>query len=138
VGGRDPTSAAAILEDAAVNLKQKWNLTFGVDSKCVMPACGGELEQDDFEQLEGHGWKVVSEMKCLGHVLASSGAIASDWADTINQMWRSYFANLQPAIMKAPARTRIGLVNRCTRPVGAFRWSRWPFQRTYAHRLDRV
>ena len=29
-------------------------------------------------------------------------------------------------------------MTKCVRPIGAFRWARWPYQSSYAQRLDRV
>ena len=51
-------------------------------------------------------------------------------------MWASFYANLQPGLKNASTKAKRNFLNGCIRPIASFRWSRWPFQTTYANKLD--
>ena len=72
----------------------------------------------------------------MGHRLSSNGSIALDFQDTCARMWGGFFKNLRPSLLMSPPKHRCHYLQSCVRPVGAFRWSRWPFQSSYAARLD--
>ena len=77
-------------------------------------------------------------MRCLGHFLTDSGSIAIDFHNAVGKMWGSFYANQHPALKKASLKGKQKFLTGCIRPVAAFRWTRWPFQSTYASRLDSV
>ena len=131
--GFDTASAVAILDDAEAFLSSTWNLQIGADSRMVLPAHGAEqsLPTDS-------PWPVVSSMRCLGHILSSNGTIANDFDDTVRKMWGCFYGNLQPGLRKASPQARMRFLNSCVRSVASFRWSRWPFQSSYADRLNGV
>ena len=56
--------------------------------------------------------------------------------ECLQKMWRAFYANRVPGLLRAPLATRARFLDSVIRPVACFRWSRWPFQATYAARLD--
>ena len=130
--GRDPWSAAAILDDAALFLRDHWELEIGEGSRMVLTGAGLDVN------FEKKGWKHCSVMRCLGHYLCNKYTIEEDFQKMESSVWAGFFANLQPGLMKSPLQTRVRFLQSCVRPIAGFRWSRWPFQRTYAARLDGI
>ena len=53
-------------------------------------------------------------------------------------MWGSFWANLGPPLRTAPAKDKLKFPQTSVRPIGQFKWSRRPSQKTYATVLDRV
>ena len=53
-------------------------------------------------------------------------------------MWGSFYANLQPGLLAAHLDARMRFLSGCVRPIGRFKWSRWPYQGSYAKRLDGI
>ena len=47
-------------------------------------------------------------------------------------------ADFQPSLLKSPHSCRTRFLKTCVRPTASFRWSRWPFQMTYANKLDGI
>ena len=105
----------------------------GPSSRQVMPV-SGNLSADNV--LEG--WDVVTGMRCLGHNLTNNGSIQPDWEDVSAKMWRAFWANLCPGMWRSKLASRTRLLDVCVRSVGSFRWTRWPFQRDTAHKLDHL
>ena len=87
-------------------------------------------------ELRDGGWQITRHMKCLGHTLCSNGAMAEDWAHTLHTMWGKFFAGVRPGLDKAPLKHSTRMVNTCVKSVASWKWARWPYQRTYAKRLD--
>ena len=129
--GFDAESAVGILNDAETYLEEKWKLKIGCDSKVVLPAKGAET-------TAMAGWTIADRMKCLGQILSNNGTIAEDFEETERKMWGSFYRNLQPGLRGASQKARLGFLSSSIKPVASFRWSRWPFQASYAKRLDYV
>ena len=129
--GFDAESAISILDDAEQYLGEKWRLKIGQDSKIVLPARG-------CERPSVPGWPVADEMKCLGQILSNNGSISGDFDGAVRQMWGSFFGNLQPGLLDASQKARMRFLASCVKPVAGFRWTRWPYQKAYACRLDAV
>ena len=53
-------------------------------------------------------------------------------------MLRSFFANLDLGLRKASPTAKMRFLSACILPIARARWSRWPYQATYADRLDRM
>ena len=77
-------------------------------------------------------------MRCLGHVLSYNCSIAGDLRDMGAKLWGALFANLQPALLKSPLPVRLRFMQQCLRPIGKFKWTRWPYHTAYAARLDGI
>ena len=131
--GRDPSSAVAIREDAERTLKQHWRLEFGPDSKQVISACGNPDGLSDVG-----GYAALESMRCLGHHLSSSCSIARDWHETVKKVWGSYFCNAHEGLKRASLKAQMRFLNGSLKSVMGFKWSRWPFQKSYAQRVDRL
>ena len=129
--GATAHDAVAILEDVEAQLLQKWHLRIGTESKIVLPAAGQDVQADELP-----GWKLAASMRCLGHILTSNSAIAEDWHDAVKKVWAAYFSNMHRGFFDASLRARLDFLNNSMRPVLRFRWSRWPYQTSYASRLD--
>ena len=133
--GRDPESAVAILQDLEVDLKQHWRLELGPDSKQVVCACG---YGSDLQDANVNGWAVLETMRCLGHHLSSSCSISKDWHETVKKVWGAYFCNAHAGLKRASLRAHMRFINSSLKSVIACRWSRWPWQKSYAGRVDRL
>ena len=125
----DPHSAVEILRDAEVELQQRWRLHFGEDSKLVMSA------REDLS-VSIAGWKVMTSMRCLGHHLSGSCVIAKDFQLTTRAIWGAYWRSAGNGLRRASDRAQARFMNSSLKSVGGFRWSRWPWQKAYADRLD--
>ena len=131
--GADPHSAVAILQDAEVWLGQKWRLMYGADSKLVLSSRGNENALMNID-----GWQAVTSMRYLGHQLSENSSIAPGWHETVKRIWAAYWSNASEGLRRSSLRAQRKFLNTSIRPVAGFRWSRWPWQRTYADRLDRL
>ena len=124
-------SAVAIVEDVRQWLRQRWRLELKEGSLEALPALGGSC-RDSLPP----GWACVRSMRCLGHILTPNGSIGPDFEECLQQMWRAFHASRVPGLLRAPVATRARFLDSVIRPVACFRWSTWPFQATYAARLD--
>ena len=130
---RSPQSAAEIIDDAASYLFENWKLSIGDGTRIVLPVTGC-----DASSFDAAGWTLARDMRCLGQRLASTCTIAADFEETSAKLWGSFYANLQPSLLNSPLACRLQFLKTCVRPVASFRWSRWPFQPTYAKKLDGI
>ena len=76
--------------------------------------------------------------RCLGHFLSASASIAVDWNETVKKIWGAYWANSHAGLLRASRQAQDRFMKGSLKPVAAFRWSRWPWQRTYGKRLDKI
>ena len=53
-------------------------------------------------------------------------------------MWRSFFGNMSRGLGGATQKAKMRFLRTSISPIAGFRWSRWPFQDTYAASLDRI
>ena len=134
--GRNVSDAVAILKDLEQHLSNKWRLSFGADSKEILPTAG--CQTDALDALSMSEWPVKRTMKCLGHFLTSNGSIEEDFLHAKTCMWSCFWANFRPGLKRAPRHAKINFLERCVRPIASFKWSRWPFQPTYAKKLDQI
>ena len=124
----------AILNELEALLWQKWGLSFGADSRMYLIAAGGDDGIDIGDSFRG--WTRLESMKLLWHVVASNVSISTDVRDTIASMWACFYANLSPALRTASFKAKMGFLQRCVRPLAAWKWSQWPFTKTMATKLD--
>ena len=124
----------ALLDDFEAHIWQKWGLSYGQDSRMYLLAAGG----DDGVEVGTcfRGWKRLESMKLLGHIISSNNSIMPEVADTIASMWTCFYANLSPGLRSATVKARMGFLQRCVRPLAAWKWSQWPFTKTAATKLD--
>ena len=134
--GRTPADAIGILEDLELQLGNKWRLHFGHDSKEILPTTGCDVHDLSAHVLST--WPPKSTMKCLGHIISANGSIENDFKHAKASMWGAFWANFRPGLRKAPSRAKLRFIQTCIKPVAAFKWSRWPWQKTYATRLDQT
>ena len=127
-------SGMALLDDLETFIHGKWGLTFGLDSRMYIVAAGGDDGVDIGTCYRG--WKRLGSMKLLGHVLNSNNSIMPEVMDTVASMWTCFYANLSPALRSASFKAKMGFLQRCVRPLAAWKWSQWPFTKTAATKLD--
>ena len=77
-------------------------------------------------------------MRCLGHHLAASSNIAVDWHEAVRKIWAAFWANFCEGLRKASWKAQRRFMSTSLKTIAGFRWSRWPWQRSYADRLDRL
>ena len=53
-------------------------------------------------------------------------------------MWRSFYGNLSLGLLNSSEKTKMRFLESSILSVVLSRWARWPFQRSYGDRLDRV
>jgi hypothetical protein len=128
-----PKDAIDILEDCESYLKRNWKLQYGEDSKEYL-MCRGHPHY----QVCVPGWKHVTCMKSLGHHLDENGGIKSCFSQTIGAMWRSFFGNYGKGLRKCTKVAKMRFLRSSISPIASFRWARWPYQVTYASKLDTV
>jgi len=51
-------------------------------------------------------------------------------------MCRSFHANLNSGLLRATKPAKYKFLNSCVRTIASFRWSRWPYTKTYGMKLD--
>ena len=81
---------------------------------------------------------VLATCKCLGHHIDSDAGIRSCFLHTSAAMWRAFFGNLSTGLLQASDRAKFRFLQASVKSVAAFRWARWPFQQSYAAKLDRT
>ena len=119
------------MEDAENYLRQRWKLHYGQDSKMVMSSTHCLVHSDDIP-----GWKKVASMRCLGHHLAGNSSISVDMSETVRGIWAAYWRNCGRGLQRASETAQANFMRASLRSIAAFRWSRWPWQKTYAQQLD--
>ena len=134
--GSTAVDAVAVLKDLELFLNNKWRLHFGEDSKEMLPTEGCIIEPHVLNGLLG--WTLKRSMRCLGQILASNGSIEEDFSHAKTCMWASFWANFGPALRRAPKHAKLRFLQGCVRPIASFKWSRWPWQPTYAKKLDQL
>ena len=82
------------------------------------------------------GWKRKSTMKVLGHFLDDDGSIKSCSDHAFAAMHKSFSSNFRPGLQKSSKAVKLRFLRTCVCTVASFRWSRWPFTRTNADKLD--
>ena len=133
---RNVVDATAVLEDLEDFLRQRWHLTFGDDSREILLAEGLDIDDD-----EGHiqsRWAIKSPLRCLGHMLTSNGSIDVDFECVRKGMWACFWANFRPSLRSSSFTVKTRLLTTSVAAIGRFRWSRWPWQVTYAKKLDQI
>ena len=77
-------------------------------------------------------------MRTLGHHLDDDAGIASCFNLTTAAMLRSFYGNLSKGLQRASENAKFRFLRSSVQSVAEFRWTRWPFQKAYADRLDRL
>ena len=77
-------------------------------------------------------------MRCLGHWLSPDGSVTVDSQNTIASMWKCFYANLNGGLRTSSKATKLRFLDACVRPLAAWKWARWPWQKTAATRLDQT
>ena len=130
----DPINTMLILSDVELQLNNSWRLQLGPASKFVMPAEGCNRSLLDHPGLES--WPVVKTFKCLGQLLTHNCSISEDFNDAKKKMWASFWASFGPSMKRCSRHTKLRFLESSIKSLGRFRWSRWPYQRTYGKLLD--
>ena len=126
-----PEKAIAILADCEAALLQRWCLRIGADSKEYMTC--RSYPHDICVPAE---WQRRSTLKCLGHHLDDDAGISSCFRFCSSAMRKSFYANLSLGLLRASKPAKYKFLNSCVRTIASFRWSRWPYTKTYAAKLD--
>ena len=53
-------------------------------------------------------------------------------------MWAVFWANYRPSLKAASKKSKLHFLQSSVAAIARFKWSRWPWQPTYARRLDQV
>ena len=130
------SDATAVLNDLELFLRNRWGLRFGDASKEVLIVEG--LDVGDLEPSFTDTWAVKRSMRCLGHILTSNGSIEDDFKKATTCMWATFWMNYRPSLTKASKKSKLRFLQGCVSTIARFKWSRWPWQVTYARRLDQV
>ena len=132
--GKSAHDTTSVLEDFGRELRQRWRCLLKPSSKEVMVAKGNSNHTP-----ADSTWKSLECMRALGHLIQHDGGINVCFDFTIRCLWRSFFANAGSASAKGmPVSYKLRLLDKATKPVLSFRLTRWPFQSTKAHQLDKV
>ena len=126
-----PEKAIAIMSDCEDELSKRWCLKIGPESKEYM-TCRGYPWQIHIPPE----WQRRTTLKCLGHRLDDDGGIGSCFSACTAAMSRSFYANLTAGLFRASRAAKYRFLSSCVRTIAHFRWSRWPFTKTYAAKLD--
>ena len=129
--GPSPEAATGILEDCEQYLMRQWSLQFGADSRefLVCTGYGKPLAVDK-------RWARRDSMKCLGHYLDADGGIKTCFDNSIRAMWRAFFGNQSAGLLASSTAAKKRFLNSCISTIPGFRWARWPYQESYAAKLD--
>ena len=79
---------------------------------------------------------VEGSMRCLGHFLTENSSISIDFRETIRGIWSSFWRNCGQGLRRANEAAQANFMRASLRSIASFRWSRWPWQKKYADRLD--
>ena len=129
--GTSPENAIEVMEDCAAALASKWHLSMGNDSKEFMVCRGYPLEIN-----VPNDWQQRQTMKMLGHSLDDDAGIASCFAHVSSAMLRCFYGNLDHGLRRASPKAKYRFLRTSVQSVAQFRWARWPYQVTYAKKLD--
>ena len=124
----------ALLDQLEAFLVQNWGLTFGDDSRMYVIAAGGDGGNGIGSSFRD--WKGLQSMRILGHGITSNKSIMPDIRNTIAAMWACFYANLSPSLRSASFKAKMNFLQRCVKPLAAWKWSQWPFTKTGAIKLD--
>ena len=83
-------------------------------------------------------WTFKQQMRCLGHIISANGSIEADFEQAKASMWAAFWINFRPSLRNATKDAKLRFLRSCIASIGRFKWSRWPFQPTYAKRLDQI
>lgn len=131
--GPSPEEAINILEDCASNLASTWELSIGADSKEFM-VCRGYQH----DHVVPDGWKMQRSFCTLGHRIDDDAGISTCFEYVAAAMFRSYYGNASKGLRRSSKAAKLRFLKSSVQGIAQFRWSRWPFQRTYAKRLDGI
>ena len=121
------------MQDAETYLRNTWNLSFKASSKMVM------LPKDHTEEEDAEGWTRCIHFLVLGHIVEFDRNVALCVNRTFRSAWASFYANVSKSgLQSAPVCVKIRRLQRFVLPVIAFRFVRWPYNKSQALRLDRA
>ena len=126
-----PEAATYILDDCARLLLSRWGLKIGGDSKEYM-TCKAYTKPITVQA----GWERKSSMRVLGHFLDDDGSIKTCSDHAFAAMTKAFYSNFKPGLHKSSKAVKLKFLRTCVCTVARFRWSRWPFTRTNADKLD--
>ena len=129
--GPTPEAVISVLEDCSNELAAGWQLSIGADSKEIMPC----KEYRPLGQIPPE-WQQQETFRTLGHRIDNDGGIASCFDETIGAMQRAFFGNLSRGVKHASAAAKFRFMRSSVQSIAQFRWARWPYQKSYAKRLD--
>ena len=124
-----------MLDDVEQFLSTEWGLSIKPSSRLVMvPHRSPDASVKDPEK-----YPIVENMKVLGHILQSDGGVNLCFDNTVNQMWRAFYANCAGrSAQRLSCKLRLTLLARAVLPILRCRWTRWPFTVSRALALDGI
>ncbi|CAK0900901.1 unnamed protein product [Prorocentrum cordatum] len=128
-----PENAITIMARCEEEPRKRWCLNIGADTKEFM-TCRAYPHAINLPPA----WTRHSVLKCLGHRIDDDGGLRTCFQKSAAAMAKSFYANLTAGLLRAPISAKYRVMNTCVRSVGSFCWSRWPYVKTYAAKLDRL
>ena len=108
-------------------------MQIGEDSREYLICKGG---RDNV--VSPHSWDKKESMKTLGNIIDNNGGITSCYAAATAAMLRAFFGNLDKGLRRANEGAKLRFLTSGVLSIAKYRFSRWPYQRTYASSLDRL
>ena len=68
----------------------------------------------------------------------SNGSIEVDFEKAKVSMWATFWRNFRPSLRWASKAVKLRFPQASVSSIARFKWSRWPWQPTYAKRLDQI
>ena len=133
VPSETPQTAVKLQELVAEYLSRHWRLHIGADSRELI-ACKG---WQDFSGI-GPEWSIRTTMKTLGHTLAADCSIEPCFRETTSSMTKAFYGNVRLGLKRCSQSRKIKFLKTCILPIACSRWARWPWQKSYAQRLDKI
>ena len=75
-------------------------------------------------------------MKTLGQHVSHDGCVVECFNKTLEQMWRSYYANICPGLLGSSQKAKFAFVQNSLMSIASWKWARWPYSKVLATRLD--
>ena len=128
------SGATCLLDELEAYLRREWSLTVKPSSREFMAVWGAEDAEESVD-----GWKNLKGFKALGHLLEHNGSVETCFEKSLNNAWRSFWANVGKSLFKKfGVSIRLARIKRLVFPVVSYRLVRWPFSIARAARLDKA
>ena len=126
-------NAVKLQAHVAEYLSTRWRKRPGAESRELITCKGWQ----EFSGI-GSEWAIKTTMKTLGHTLAADCSIEPCFRETTSSMSKAFYANVRFGLKLCSPARKIKFLKTCILPIASSRWARWPWQKSYAQRLDKL